>query len=291
MQMMRNTAIKDHLTIAEILPDFVLGKLDETSLRRVSRHLDDCHTCRDEYANAIEILGSLAAVPPPPACLRGSILRRAAATPPVIGQLAVHRPTAPQRTASADSIVRLLSNPARQPGTPFGRPLPRWAVAVASLLVFLVASVAGIGFVYQNMANLGATSPDQRIQTLISDPAAAFPLDDSDLPVSATGVVFAEPNARDVYLVANGLPQLPRDQRYQVWLYTIDDETISAGQVTAEAGGEVRALLQTPDPFADYVGVGLTAEPEQGSTSPTSEMVLGGSFPPLSASLPADSTG
>ena len=76
---------------------------------------------------------------------------------------------------------------------------------------------------------------------LISDPAAAFPLDDSDLATAATGVVFAEPNGRDVYLVANGLPPLPQDQHYQVWLFSIDDQTVSAGQVALHADGEVRA--------------------------------------------------
>ncbi len=57
------------------LPDFVLGKLDETSLRRVDRHLEVCPTCRHELANAMDVLGMLAAVPSPPAWVRGAILR------------------------------------------------------------------------------------------------------------------------------------------------------------------------------------------------------------------------
>jgi anti-sigma-K factor RskA len=107
------------------------------------------------------------------------------------------------------------------------------------------------------------------------------------LPVSATGVVFAEPHGREVYLVANGLPVLPADQRYQVWLFTAQDRLESAGLVTAEADGDVRVLLETPAPFADYVGVALTAEPETGSAVPTSDLVLGGSFPPVIAALPS----
>jgi anti-sigma-K factor RskA len=151
--------------------------------------------------------------------------------------------------------------------------------------------LAGIGFTQRNMSMLGVASSGQRIQALISDPAAAFPLDDSDLATAATGVVFAEPDGRDVYLVANGLPPLPQDQQYQVWLFNTDDQTVSAGPVALQADGEVRALLQTPDPFVDYVGVALTAEPQTGSLDPTSDMVLGGSFPPLSASLSADIIG
>ena len=110
---------------------------------------------------------------------------------------------------------------------------------------------------------------DVPISTLVSDSATAFPLDDSDLPVSATGVVFAEPQGREVYLVANGLPALPRDQRYQVWLFTTDDQQ-SAGLVTVGSDGDLRALLETPAPFATYVEVAHTAEPATGSAVPTS---------------------
>jgi len=128
---------------------------------------------------------------------------------------------------------------------------------------------------------------DSPFFTLVADSTTAYPLDDSDLPVSATGVIFAEPQRREVYLVANGLPALPRDQRYQVWLFTTDDQQLSAGLVTAGANGDVRAFLETPAPFANYVGVALTAEPESGSAIPTSDLVLGGSFPPAIAALPS----
>src|SRR3954452_16284033 len=77
MRLMYDTALQDHLTIVGLLPDFVLGKLDETALRRVARHLELCPICRVECANAMNVLGSLAAVPPP-ADLRGAVLRRAA---------------------------------------------------------------------------------------------------------------------------------------------------------------------------------------------------------------------
>ncbi len=128
---------------------------------------------------------------------------------------------------------------------------------------------------------------DNSLSALVDESTTAYPLDDSDLPVSATGVLFAEPQGREVYLVANGLPALPRDQRYQVWLFTTDDQQLSAGLVTVGADGDLRAFLETPAPFANYVGVGLTAEPESGSAIPTSDLVLGGSFPPAIAALPS----
>src|SRR5918997_1823019 len=98
MRTMGDTTLRDHLTIVTQLPDFVLGKLDETSLRRVSRHVEICPTCRRELANAMDALGVLAAVSPPPAWVRGAILRRAAAV-----DLAASRPSHGVTSGSAHS--------------------------------------------------------------------------------------------------------------------------------------------------------------------------------------------
>jgi anti-sigma-K factor RskA len=280
---MRDTTLSDHLTIVAQLPDFVLGKLDETSLRRVSRHVDVCPTCRRELANAMDILGSLAAAPPPPAWLRGAILRRAAATLPA----ATHQVGAPRSAIAEPNVTRgsersLDADTNRRHPIPLGQPVRRWVFVAASAAVFLVSGLVAWGYEQRNAVN-----PDDPISALVSESASAYPLDDSDLPVSATGVVFAEPQGREVYLVANGLPELPHDQRYQVWLFTTDDQQQTAGLLTVEDDGDLRAFLQTPAPFAHYVGVGLTVEPATGSAFPTSDLVLGGSFPPAVATLPS----
>jgi anti-sigma-K factor RskA len=283
---MRDTTLRDHLVIVAQLPDFVLGKLDETSLRRVDRHLDICPTCRRELANAMDVLGSLAVTPPPAAWVRGAILQHADAEhQPAVRQeiapsIAIAEPQATgaigRSPVSATSHRRLM---------PSGQPAPRWAL-VAAAAVLLVTGLAGWGY---EQRNISADMPlqDNPMSTLVDESTTAYPLDDSDLPVSATGVLFAEPQGREVYLVANGLPALPRDQRYQVWLFTTDDQQLSAGLLTVGADGDLRAFLETPAPFANYVGVGLTAEPESGSAVPTSHLVLGGSFPPVIAALPS----
>ena len=274
---MPNTTLRDHLTIVAQLPDFVLGKLDETSLRRVSRHVDVCPTCRRELANAMDVLGLLAVAPPPPAWLRGAILRRVVTKHPVGTRQGVATRSAMAEPNGTGGVGRWLVSAK-------GKFVPRWAFLAASVAVLLVTGLVGWGYEQRTGS---AVVPDGPISTMVDDAATAYPLDDSDLPVSATGVVFAEPQGREVYLVANGLPVLPRDQRYQVWLFTTDDHQQSAGLVTAGADGDLRALLQTPAPFANYVGVALTAEPATGSAFPTSDLVLGGSFPPTIAALPS----
>lgn len=272
---MNDMTMREHLMIVALLPDFVLGKLDDATLRRVSRHLEVCSTCRGESANAMNVLGLLAAVPPPPAWLRSAILRRVIAEVPAAGRKNARHT---RILTDQNAAWKPLSDEDRRYGMPFGRPVPRWALTMASAAVLLVGGLVGWTYEQRNGIIL-----EDRIYAMVNDASTAHPLEDSDLPVSATGVVFAEPTGREVYLVANSMPVLPSDQRYQVWLFTIDDEQVSAGLVPVGANGEVRALLETPAPFASYVGVALTVEPKSGSPTPTSEMVLGGAFPATSA--------
>lgn len=278
---MSDTNLRDHLSIVALLPDYVLGKLDETSLRRVARHLESCPVCRRESANAMDVLGSLAEVAPPPARLRQAVLQHAAARNPAVAREHV---TAEGDRVAPDNTRQVNPMPGRKHDDPrrglFGHVDARWAPAAAAIAIFLIFGLAG----WRN-EQLQGTNTDERISALVGDPALAYPLDDSDLPVSAAGVIFAEQDGREVYLIANGLPVLPRNQRYQVWLFTTGNTQESAGLVSVEADGDVQALLQTPGPFASYVGIGLTAEPQAGSVVPTSELVLGGSFPPVSAML------
>ena len=280
---MGDTTLRDHLTIVAQLPDFVLGKLDETSLRRVSRHVDACATCRRELANATDVLGLLSDAPPPPVWVRSAILQRAADAQSVTSRQGGAPRSAIAESSAAGGGEWLASAKNGQRRMAFGKLIPRWALVAASAAVLLVSGLAGWGYA-QRDGNV--VNEDGLVSALVDDSATAYPLDDSDLSVSATGVVFAEPQGREVYLVANGLPGLPHDQRYQVWLFTTGDQLESAGLLTVGADGDLRALLQTPAPFTDYVGVALTAEPATGSTSPTSDLVLGGSFPPAIAALP-----
>src|SRR5215204_2514239 len=284
MRTMGDTTLRDHLTIVAQLPDFVLGKLDETSLRRVSRHVDVCPTCRHELANAIDVLGLLAVAPPPAAWVRRAILKRATTERAVGTRQGSASGSASAQPNAGGAIERWFGSARNSRRRMFTAELfPRWALAAASVAVLLVSGLAG-GWGYEHL-NGNAVIQDDPISTLVDDSATAYPLDDSDLPVSATGVVFAEPQGREVYLVANGLPALPQDERYQVWLFTTDDQQQSAGLVAVGADGDVRAFLETPAPFANYVGVALTAEPATGSAVPTSDLVLGGSFPPEIAAL------
>ena len=289
---MQDRSLQDHLSIVGLLPDFVLGKLDETSLRRVAKHLEQCATCRQECANAMDVLAALADVPPPPVCLREAILRRAAEAEP-IGQRddadADPGASADRQKASHLVPLRVAPDTEHMHTVPFGAPRSRRVVLVASAAVFLVSGLLGLNYERHHASLPAALSQDARIEALMADPAAAYPLDDSDLPIPARGVVFAEPTGREVYLMADGLPALPPDRRYQVWLFTGRDGPVSLGMVSSGANGKVRALFETPAPFDTYIALSLTAEPTSGRSKLPPEEVLGGTFPAASALLPTTS--
>jgi hypothetical protein len=260
---MQQSSVADHRTILDLLPDYALGRLDDASAGQVARHLGRCPGCRREFDHALDALGALAATPPP-ASARAAILWRATHAPATAG------PSAEPPFAAGDPQAR----------TPFGKPLPRLAVIAASLAILLIGSLS----VWNYELRSGIDQQDQ-IYALVSNPAAAHPLQETQLalPGAVAGVVFAEPQGHDAYLVANGLPPLPADKRYQIWLYTVDtpsNKPISGGLLTVGADGDARMLFETPKPFGDYIGVALTAEPQAGSPAPTSEMALGGSINP-----------
>lgn len=272
--------LRDHLVSVTQIPDYVLGTLDDTSLRRMERHLQRCDTCRNEYLFAMEALIHLGSHVAPPPAARAAILERVSAetTLPVIRPRPRHMPAevlpdaAPWRSWPRPRDLRRVLPPAG--------PVSRGLVAAAAALLLAMGAVGWLE--EQRRPSLA----EAQIEALVNDPSVAYSLVDSDLPITATGVVFADPGGRQAVLLANDLPLLPHDQRYQVWLFTIDNERVSAGMLSPGPDGAVMELLQMPDAFASYVGIALTVEPEDGSAAPTTDMVLGGSLPPPSEEPP-----
>ncbi|HEU0116025.1 MAG TPA: anti-sigma factor [Thermomicrobiales bacterium] len=262
---MNHKSAAEHRTIVESLPDYALGRLDDASASRVAGHLQRCAGCRQEFDLALDVLGGLAAAPPPSDWVRSAVLWRATE--------GASEPDGADLDAAPPSPE---SPPARATPTPFGKPLPRLAVVAASLAVMLIGSLAVWNFELRS----GIDQHD-RIYALVNNPAAAHPLQGTQLAAPVAGVVFAMPQGHDAYLVANGLPALPADERYQIWLFT-DDKPVSAGLLSVGPDGDAHVLFETPKPFGDYIAVALSAEPQAGSAAPTSALTLGGSINPNS---------
>ncbi len=87
--------------------------------------------------------------------------------------------------------------------------------------------------------------------------------------------MIQEPDTGIAFLLVNGLPALPEDQEYQVWIIT--------GKGPASAGifsstDSVEQLVNLPTDFFGADAVGVSVEPRGGSPQPTGDIVLLGNF-------------
>ena len=80
-------------------------------------------------------------------------------------------------------------------------------------------------------------------------------------------------------LNAWGLPEVGSAQVFQIWLVRPDGERVSAGLFVRDADAPfTRVLLDIAEPVKDFVGLGVTVEPLDGSPAPTGPKVLAADF-------------
>jgi len=226
----------------DLLPAFSLGILDEEETREVKEHLAACAACRAEAASFHEVTGRLASAAPqrdPPAGLEARILRAVGGTP-----------------SPAAALVR---PPARRRS-----PWPALAGIAAA-----VAVVLGAGNLLQWSGAFGPATREQgsRLSTAVLAGTANAP--------DAYGTIVLDPRDHKGVLAVTGLPALPADRQYQLWLIR-DGERRSAGVFSPDAEGYGSMLLTVPVDFRDFQSFGVSEEPRGGSPSPTGPKVLAG---------------
>lgn len=257
-----------HEETQELLPDYVLGALDDEALSRVAWHLDGCPICRPAWEELLETVSLLAPVAHPRPAARQALLVRVAArevAPPAAGEspAAATWPAPPER-ATTTTAERRRDRPQR-------RQIGPARLALAAVLVATILSLAAWNVVLQRQLGERDT-----IAALLSNPAAAHPLTDSELSTGAAGFLYADPQGNVALMMAYRLPALPPDQQYQIWLFTEDGERESGGLFAVDAEGNGQVLIRAPAPFAKYWAVGVSAEPAEGSPAPTSPLAIGG---------------
>jgi anti-sigma-K factor RskA len=89
---------------------------------------------------------------------------------------------------------------------------------------------------------------------------------------TASGAFYAGPE--NGLLVLRGLPPLPADQTYELWLIPGEGAPVPAGLVQVAADGNNTFAIDLAGLPSDYAAVGLSIEPAGGSPSPTGPIVL-----------------
>jgi anti-sigma-K factor RskA len=289
-----------HEEISALLPAYALDALDAPEREAVERHLDACAECRREVAELRDTTALLAfAAPParPRPEVKAALFERVAAllgraaggTDATVGQSA-GAGVKPARTGAVGQPAEHTTQaPVLSPQSSSRRPARRsWArlaptlAAVAAAVLLLLWNVALQRRVdaleRQNAAQATAAAEDAAIAHLLYSPTAAHALTDSDLTPRPVGYIYTDPTSPIALMLAYRMPQLPPGLRYQLWLIAPDGSRDSGGLFTVDANGNGQMVIHAPAPFGKYRAIGVSAEPWDGSPTPTSPRVVGGSI-------------
>ena len=253
----------------ELIAAYALGALTPREMERLERHAERDSQFATELREVVEAAGALALAVPqqdPPPLLRARIIHQ----------------------------VRSESRPETRPfwGLPQGWRLAAAGVASVGLAVLLgttlflglrVADLQDHSQELEQMALAQEQESDRLAVALDEQRALSYLMTipnkivytsrDSPMIPEARGMVMATPDRRWGFLVSEGLEALPEGRGYQVWWIT-NDRRISAGLFTADEYGWAQLLLDPMHPEGKVMGIGITVEPDTGSSAPTSPDVL-----------------
>jgi anti-sigma factor RsiW len=225
---------------------YALDALDDLERAAFERHLAACSPCRDEVAGLRRTAVRLAdaAAVPPPQRMREEVLARARVTPQV------RRSPAP---AAPEPAVRTA-----------GRRV--WLAAAAVLAAVSVGT--GVTAWNEHEAAQQARADAQRITRVLTDPSAR----QVQAPVAGGGNATLVVAGDRAVLAGGGLPALPADRTYQLWIIR-DKKITSAG--LGPQGPDAGADWSRPvDGVAPGDLVAVSVEPTGGSAQPTSTPVV-----------------
>ena len=273
---------------------YVLDAVSDTERRAFEDHLAHCPTCAQETAELLETTALLAgeATVEPPAHLRDRVLTAIADIrrfPPETDDRATTAATGPEAVATGPAIVpaepeTVLTGPkvvpaGPEPSRPAGitgrSPWVRRTAALAAAAGIAVAVTLGIQGVDTNrrlerdlQALEQVNAHNSRMAALLAAPDAK--LVRGEVTGGGTGTAVASSTEGEVLFLAQGLPRLPEDRTYQMWLIGADGPR-PAGLLTS-SDGQTDPLLASG--FTGREAVGLTVEPEGGSAQPTTQTVV-----------------
>lgn len=255
--------------IEELFTFYALGALTEAERREVEAYVASDPEARarlDEMIRTASTLSYASEPIEPPAELKRTLMDRVHAD----AQKRFAPPPSPQESGWSRFMNIFLS----------GQWLPQ-AVAVASLLIAVALGSWGLSLRDQlsrlqaEMVSLQQELADQRVVLahVVSPNSQTFLISGTDHQPQARGQLMADSQTGSAVLVVSGLQQLEAGKIYEFWL--IEGETpVAAGLF--EVNEEGKAILQVSQAVmpASYDAIGVSIEPQAGSTQPTGDIVM-----------------
>lgn len=234
-----------HREHADSIGAYVLDALEPEERRAFEAHLRACPICRAEV-DSLRAAAADLALAIPPALPSGRLRDRIAAIP---------------------TVARIESPPSPRP-IPW---LVRWpALAVAAALVVALGGLLASNIQMKSeMASMKQSmAMHQQVLTVLADPATKMTMLRGQEEMGRVTFVYNRQRNAGV-LVISTMKTPPAGQAYQLWLLL--PEPASAGMFKPQA--EMHVVPVTGN-IAMSKGIGITAEPEQGSPRPTSQPLL-----------------
>ena len=186
------------------------------------------------------------------------------ATAARLGRAAAIEPAADLRARVLADVARTRQVASQRSVAPARRRQWPMALAAAAVLV-LVAAVGAVAIRADRRADQA-----EQLAAIMADPAA----DSVEVtgPAGTMRLVVSRDHGSSV-LLADGMPAAPSGKDYELW-YRTDGEMVPAGVFEPDEDGTVRERLDAvPEDL-----VGVTLEPEGGSSEPTLPMIAEGTL-------------
>ena len=243
---------------------YALDALPGLERQDFGRHLEHCGSCEAEVRGLRETAARLAMAKAlqPPAHLEHQVLAatyRTRQLPPLAGDRLGPR----HRRAS---VLLSMRRPDRRHGGDqrLARP-PRLVAAVAALAV-AVAITLGVTQILARHQTQAPSAGSAAITQVITAPDARAETMRTNVGGMVTLIVSARQRA--AVITVTGMPSLPRDRAYQVWVLTPSGARRPACPPTRQVPPLLAAAVLPAD------RIGITVEPAGGTSEPTTPPVV-----------------
>ncbi|MBT2526826.1 anti-sigma factor [Streptomyces sp. ISL-99] len=225
---------------------YALNAVPDDERESVESHLRECLPCEQEVREltaTAACLGTAVAATPPPR-MKNQVLARIQAVPQL-----------PPQVTTVDASNRLT--------TAWTRNMPRLLLAACLAAATAFGGTAAWQFQEAQQAEQRAQQATQEtadMARVLAAPDARSATGSIKGGARATVIVSRSHNS--AVFLASGLPELPHDQTYQLWF--ADDGTMRPAGLIRHDGG-----LVMKGEVGKATGMGVTVEPADGSSQPT----------------------
>lgn len=245
-----------HQQFGEDLALYALNALAGDERDALEKHLEECVSCRRELQQ-----------------IRGDMALMA---------LSSSGPVPPQRARQ-----RLMAAIAREPRRIAAQPRRwrRWLLGFtfAALAVFAISLDVENSGLERQVAKLRGQlfaeqlelrSALQVVSTLTATDAMRVTLVTAKTPPQPQGKAIYLRNSSSLIFLASNMPAPPAQRAYELWLIPVSGAPIPAGVFKPDAHGSATVVEPTLPPNVEAKAFAITVEPEQGSSAPTSPIVM-----------------